>query len=71
MIHSADYIDLSGDRFTVQCPGCGEYHRPYSPAMAWAEKYCSCGAVFPIDIENKTAGEVRTRRPFEKSAEEP
>jgi len=70
MIHPADHIDLSGDRFTVQCPDCGEYHGPYAPTMAWAERYCSCGAVFPIDFENNTAGEVRTRRPFEKSAEE-
>jgi hypothetical protein len=70
MLHSADHINLSGDRFTVQCPDCGEYHGPYAPTMAWAEKYCSCGAVFPIDFEDRTAGKVRTRRPFEKSAEE-
>ena len=70
MLHPADHIDLSGDKFTVQSR-LRRVPRAYSPTMTWAERYCSCGAVFAIDIENKTAGEVRKRRSFEESSEEP
>lgn len=58
MIHSADDIDTSGDRFTVQCPTCEGWFGTYSAAMTSATRSCSCGTVFRIDIESERAGEI-------------
>ena len=60
MIHDADDLGDTGDRFIIKCPNCDERSGPYSPEMSFAERYCSCGTVFSIDVDAEQPGKVHT-----------
>jgi hypothetical protein len=58
MIHDATHLEDLGDRFIIKCPTCSERSGPYSPEMSFAERYCSCGTVFAIDVDAERPGEI-------------
>ena len=58
MIHHATDLESLGDRFIIECPDCGARSGPYSPEMSFAERYCSCGTVFAIDIDAERPGKI-------------
>ena len=48
------------ERFTVECPGCGDEKGSYSTAMLRAGRSCDCGTDFRINIEEQTAEVIET-----------
>ena len=49
---------MSYERFSVECPGCGEPKRHYTTLAEYIGHSCRCGTTFSIDPERQSVGEV-------------
>lgn len=46
------------ERFTVECPGCGDEKGSYSTEMIHAGRSCDCGTDFRVNLQEQTAEEI-------------